>query len=89
MNTSTQRIENSKNFDFELSFLNRLCSFSNFEIKILGHDDIKASLSKEQETFNFEISANLLEDDDEKIDLSFAIDNHVYETKNLEISQAA
>ena len=83
MNTSTQRIENDKNFDFELNFIDNFSSLKSREIKILGHDSIKANLSKEKETFKLQIFARLLEDDDEKIDLSFTIDNLVYETKKL------
>lgn len=83
MNTSTQRIENIKSFDFELSFINNFFSFKNRQIKILGHDDIKANLSKEKETFKLEISARLLEDDDDKVDLSFTVDNLIYDTKKL------
>ena len=83
MNTSTRQIENNKNFDFELYFIEQLCSLSGHEIKIIGHEDIKASISKEKETFNLHINASLVDEDENEVDLQFALDGNIYKTKKL------
>jgi len=84
MNISTKRIENNKNFDYELDFIDNLFSLNNFKINIKGHEDINATISKIQETFNLEINARLIdEDDEENVDLSFIFNENIYKTKNL------
>lgn len=68
MNTSTQQIENNKNFESELRFIDKLNSLDKFEVDILESNGAKACLSKLPETFKLEINARLIEDDT----LSFA-----------------
>jgi hypothetical protein len=83
MNTSTRHIENNKNFESELCFIDKLNSLDKFEVDILENNGIKANLSKQLETFKLEINASLMEDDEDNINLSFLIDDTIYETKKL------
>ncbi|QBO58402.1 hypothetical protein [Chryseobacterium salivictor] len=89
MNTSTQQIENSKNFESELRFIDKLNSLDKFEVDILESDGAKGCLSKLPETFKLEINARLIEDDENNIDLSFIIDDIIYETKKLGSSSSS
>jgi hypothetical protein len=84
MNTSSRRIENYKDFDYELNFIENLYSLNNTKVNIVGQDDINATITKTQGTFNLEIQARLIdEEDDENIDLAFIIDGNIYKTKKI------
>lgn len=83
MNISTKRIENNKNFDSELNFIENLNSLNNLEVKIVGHEEVKASISKNHGKFNIEIGARLIDESENEIDFSFIIDGNTYITKQL------
>lgn len=83
MNTSTQRIENIKNFDTELRIIDKLNSFNKFEVKIIGSEDLNANLSKQGKTFNLKINAMLIDEDNDNMSLSFILDDTIYETRKL------
>lgn len=83
MNTSTKRITNEKNFETELSFINQINSLNKFKVNIVGNNEIKANLSKQEETFNLEINARLTENSNDSLDLSFIINDTIYETQKL------
>lgn len=83
MNSSTQKIENEKNFERELQKIHKLNSIESIKVQIIGSENTQANLSKLQETFKLSINARLIDEDDENSNLSFVLDDIVYYTKNL------
>lgn len=81
MNTSTQDIDNNKDFDVELDYISQLCNISNAKIEIIDNKNIHASLSKVAGTFIAEVEARLSDDSDPNF--QFDINNKTYETKNI------
>lgn len=83
MNTSTERIKNNKYFDHELNFIISLCLLNSSEIRIVEHEDAKANISKKQGTFDVEIQARLVEDNNDEDNFLFILNNEIYETKKI------
>lgn len=83
MNTATKQIENNKNFDAELGFIEKLNTLNGYEIKIVGHENVKASISKTEGTFNLKIDARLIEESEDDLRLNFILNNETYEIKKL------
>lgn len=82
-NTSTERIDNNKNFDVELHLIEYLFSLHNKRVRILDHEDIEAHISKENKTFSLRINARLKDDDDDSVSFSFALGGNIYEAQKL------
>ncbi len=82
MNTSTTQIENFKNFESELSLIERLSTLDQFAIQLLGHEDIQTRISKRGKDLDIEI-ATRLNDLNPDTELCFAIDKIDYEIKRL------
>lgn len=80
MNTSTQLIENKKDFDVELEYINQLCIINKARIEIINHENISASLTKDKETFIVEVDARLSEDNKDDERFQFKIYDQIYET---------
>lgn len=83
MKNSTLRIENSKNFDFELYFIEKLNSLAKHKVRICENEDVEAEFSKQQDTFIMEIFDRCIVDCDHSIDFSFFINEDLYKTKRI------
>ncbi len=83
MKNSTLKIENNKDFKVELNNITKLNSLDNSVVKIVGHEDLKANLSKRNNTFKLTVNARLTDKRNEDINLSFALDGDVYITEQL------
>ncbi|MDE5492236.1 hypothetical protein [Elizabethkingia meningoseptica] len=82
MNNSTKQIENNKDFDRELSFIERMNCLDKCSIKIVGNENLNAHLSKNKAKFNLSINADLIEEKD-NTSLPFILDNETYEIKKV------
>lgn len=81
-NISTKKINNFKDFEKEIELIEKLNSFKIKKIHLLGNRNLTARLSKKQSSFYMEINAEIMFESN----LSFMIDEKIYQTKNLENS---
>ncbi len=78
---STRRIENKKNFESELQFIENICSLDKHKVNLIDNEKSAAYLSRENKTFNFEIEAIFEQEDDDE--LLFAFDNIILKSKKF------
>lgn len=82
MKSTTQRIENKKNFKFELEFIEKINSFKNLEAKVVGSENVKANFSRESKTFKLDIQAKPIKENKSSY-INFFIDNGNFITEEL------
>lgn len=66
MKSSTKRIDNYKDFNFNLDFISRIDAFKNIELKASHDNNLRAFLSRGNLNFNLEINSLFTKDDDLK-----------------------
>ncbi|KQT29549.1 hypothetical protein ASG22_19690 [Chryseobacterium sp. Leaf405] len=83
MSISTTRIENKKNFESELQFIEKICSLSKYKVKIIDNNEDAAYFSRGSKTFNFEKEAIFEQREKEEHKISFILDNTVLVSKKF------
>ncbi|AZA73772.1 hypothetical protein [Chryseobacterium indoltheticum] len=83
MSASTIRIENKKNFESELQFIEKICSLSKYELKIIDNDEDAAYFSRGSKTFNFEREAIFEQREKDENKISFILNNIVLVSKKF------
>lgn len=80
---STKRIENKKNFEPELQFIDKICSLDKQKVSVIDNKEDIAYLSRESKTFNFEIEAILEQEEKSEDNISFTFDNIILDSKKF------
>jgi len=80
---SIRRIENKKNFESELQFIENICSLDKHKVNLIDNEKSAAYLFRENKTFNFEIEAILEREEKNEDNISFTFDNIILESKKF------
>jgi hypothetical protein len=75
--SSTKRIDNQKDFNFELDFISRIDAFKNIELRASNDNNLRAFLSRGNLSFNLEINKIFTKDDYIK-DIVFSLEDKTY-----------
>lgn len=82
-NSATRRINNHKDFQKELHFIEEISALSQCKVEIVDSLNKEAFLSKKEEAFEIELNARVTERDEKNIELSFILDNQKYSMERL------
>lgn len=82
MNSSTKRIDNDKDFDAELNFINKIDVVKNIELRASHDENLRAFLSRGNLNFKLEVN-NIISKDNGLIEIAFSFENKTFIIEEL------
>ncbi len=82
---SIRRIDNVKDFDHELIYINQLCCFNNEKVNLLEEKNLNANISRKTGKFELRVEGRLINNNENQINILFDVNNISYQTKKIEV----